>query len=129
VARVLIVDDEEADRVVLRTILERAGHQVSEAHDGDEAVQAFEGNDIEVVVTDLQMRNVHGLELITILRDMSPRPGIIAISGTGEVQLDMAQALGATKTLSKPVMPDQLLSAIDEVLQRRTSGPGSQASA
>lgn len=127
-ARVLIVDDEEADRVVLRTILERSGHQIFEAKDGDEALELYDGKDIDVVVTDLQMRNVHGLELITILRDFEPRPGIIAISGTGEVQLDMAQALGATRTLTKPVTPDQLLSAVDAVLTRR-SGPGSQAPA
>jgi len=129
VARVLIVDDEEADRVVLRTILERSGHQVFEAGDGDEALEAYKGNDIEVVITDLQMRNVHGLELISILRDLTPRPGIIAISGTGEVQLDMAEALGAGKTLSKPVMPDQLLSAVEQALQRRAADPGTQASA
>lgn len=128
-ARVLIVDDEEADRVVLRTMLERSSHLVFEAHDGDEAVEAYNDNAIEVVITDLQMRNVHGLELITILREMSPRPGIIAISGTGEVQLDMARALGAARTLQKPVMPDQLLTAVDEVLQERASDPGTQASA
>ena len=122
-ARVLIVDDEEADRVVLRTILERANHQVFEAEDGDEALEAYDPGDIDVVVTDLQMRNVHGLELITILRDWTPRPGIVAISGTGEVQLDMARALGATRALSKPVMPDQLLSAVDEVLQERAARP------
>lgn len=127
-ARVLIVDDEEADRVVLRTILERSGHEIFEASDGDEALELYEGKDIQVVVTDLQMRNVHGLELITILRDFDPRPGIIAISGTGEVQLDMAQALGATKSLTKPVTPEQLLSAVDTVLTRR-AGPGTQAPA
>ncbi|MGD8600835.1 MAG: response regulator [Gemmatimonadota bacterium] len=123
-ARVLIVDDEEADRVVLRTILERSEHQVLEAEDGDQALEEYGEGDIDVVITDLQMRNVHGLELITILRDFEPRPGIIAISGTGEVQLDMAQALGAVKALTKPVMPDQLLSAVDEVLRGRTAGPG-----
>ena len=128
-ARVLIVDDEEGDRVVLRTILERSHHQVFEATDGDEALREYEGKDIDVVVTDLQMRNVHGLELITILRDFEPRPGIVAISGTGEVQLEMAQALGAEKTLTKPVVPDQLLSAVDEVLPARGAGPGSPASA
>jgi DNA-binding response OmpR family regulator len=72
---------------------------------------------------------VHGLELITILREFEPRPGIIAISGTGEVQLDMAHALGAMRTLSKPVMPDQLLAAVDEVLRGRPAGPGTQAPA
>ena len=115
-ARVLIVDDEESDRVVLRTILQRAGHQVVEAADGAEALEGYEDKGIEVVVTDLQMHNVHGLELITILRDFTPRPGIIAISGTGEDQLDMAHLLGATKTLQKPVSPEELLAAVDLVL-------------
>jgi CheY-like chemotaxis protein len=115
-ARLLIVDDEEADRIVLKTILERAQHEVFVAHDGDEALEQIRGQGIEVVITDLQMRNIHGLELITILRDIRPRPGIIAISGTGEDQLDMAQALGAEKALSKPVTPDELLAAVAAVL-------------
>lgn len=125
-ARVLIVDDEEADRVVLRTILERADHVVFEASDGDEALEEYGGKDIEVVVTDLQMRNIHGLELITILRDFAPRPGIIAISGTGELQLDMAQMVGATKTLTKPVNPEDLLAAVDQVLSERVSDSGTE---
>lgn len=121
-ARVLIVDDEEADRVVLRTILERGAHDVLEAKDGDEALRTYGGKGIEVVVTDLQMRNVHGLELITILRDFDPRPGIIAISGTGEVQLDMAHMLGAAVTLTKPIVPERLLGAVERVLVERSSG-------
>jgi CheY-like chemotaxis protein len=126
-ARVLIVDDEEADRVVLRTILERGSHEVLEARDGDEALETYEGKHVDVVVTDLQMRNVHGLELITILRDFEPRPCIIAVSGTGEVQLDMAHALGATKTLTKPVVPEALLAAVEQVLAERSGEGGSQA--
>jgi ATP-dependent Lon protease len=114
-ARLLVVDDDEADRVVLRTILERARHEVWVAKDGAEALSKFQGNDIEVVITDLQMSNVHGLELITVLRELSPRPGIIAISGTGEAQLDMARMMGASHTLQKPVRPDLLLNAIEDL--------------
>jgi len=110
------VDDEEADRVVLRAILERAGHQVFLAGDGREALDVYDGMGIELVITDLQMTDVHGLELITIVRDFEPRPPIIAISGTGEVQLDMAQALGAQRALTKPVRPEELLSAVSDVL-------------
>lgn len=128
-ARVLIVDDEESDRVVLRTILEQADHQIFEAQDGDEALEEYEGKHIEVVITDLQMRNVHGLELITILRDRSPKPGIIAISGTGEVQLDMAQMVGASRALSKPIAPDALLAAVEAVLAERTADPGTPSPA
>ena len=83
VARILIVDDDEADRIVLGTILERAGHQAYFAADGEEALSEYGGHAIDVVITDLQMPKVHGLELITVLRDLSPRPAIIAISGTG----------------------------------------------
>lgn len=125
-ARVLVVDDEEADRVVLRTILERGAHEVLEAKDGDEALEMFEGQGIQIVVTDLQMRNVHGLELITILRDYDPRPGIIAISGTGEFQLDMAHALGASTTLTKPIIPEQLLQAVEQALAGGGEGSGAQ---
>ncbi len=89
------------------------------AGDGDEALAVYAGNGIDVVVTDLQMRNVHGLELISILRDFEPRPGIIAISGTGEDQLEMAHALGAEITLSKPITPDRLLEAVHSVLAAR----------
>jgi CheY-like chemotaxis protein len=116
VARLLVVDDEEADRLVLKTILERADHQVFLAQDGREALDLYEGKGIEVIITDLQMNDVHGLELITIVREFEPRPPIIAISGTGEVQLEMAQMLGAQKTLTKPVQPAQLLTAVREVL-------------
>ena len=111
-ARILIVDDDEADRLVLRTILERGGHETFLAEDGREAVSVYGATEIDVVVTDLQMPNLHGLELITVLRDLSPRPAIIAISGTGLEQLDMAQAVGADVTLTKPVDPYELLGAV-----------------
>jgi two-component system chemotaxis response regulator CheY len=114
-ARLLVVDDDEADRVVLRAILERAKHEVWVAKDGAEALTHFQNHRIEVVITDLQMANVHGLELITILRELSPRPGIIAISATGEAQLDMARLMGASHTLQKPIRPDILLNAVADL--------------
>ena len=115
-ARILIVDDDEADRIVLGTILERAGHETVFAGDGEEALREYSATEIEVVLTDLQMPNVHGLELITMLRGLSSRPAIIAISGTGSAQLDMAQVVGADETLSKPVDPDELLDAVAKAL-------------
>ncbi len=112
VARILIVDDDEADRIVLSTILERAGHETFHAEDGREAVSVYGATDIDVVITDLQMPEVHGLELITLLRGLSPRQAIIAISGTGPDQLEMAQDVGADVTLTKPVDPYELLGAV-----------------
>jgi len=116
VAHILIVDDNESDRTILSAILKRAGHETFVAEDGDEAVSLCLGKTFEVVITDLQMHEVHGLELITVLRELSPRPTIIAISGTGSVQLDMAEALGATVTLLKPVDPEELLSIVTDAV-------------
>ncbi len=115
-ARILIVDDDELDRTVLNAILERAGHETFLAEDGREAVSVYGATEIDVVITDLQMPDVHGLELITVLRELSPRPAIIAISGTGSDQLDMAQAVGADATLTKPVDPSELLDAIAQAV-------------
>lgn len=120
-ARILVVDDEEADRTFQQVVLEGAGHEIFIAEDGGEALRAYSGRGIEVVLTDLQMPRVHGLELIMVLREFSPKPAIIAISGTGTPQLEMAAALGAEKTLSKPVDPDELVAAVDEALQRRAA--------
>ena len=116
VARILIVDDDEMTRLLLRTILERAGHETVAAEDGEEALKEARGQAIDIVITDLQMPKVHGLELIGVLRDLSPRPAIIAISGTGSDQLDMAQAIGADQVLTKPINPVELLGAVEAAI-------------
>ncbi len=111
-ARVLIVDDDQADRIILGRILERAGHDVYLTSDDEQALKSLLKMSIDVVVTDLQMPKVHGLELIMMLRTLYPEAGIIAVSATGPDQLDMAEAVGATVTLSKPVDPDELVEAV-----------------
>lgn len=117
VARILIVDDEESDRLLGQAILERAGHVIFLAEDGDEALSACQADGIDIVITDLQMPKVHGFELITALRDMPQPPPVIVVSGTGPYQLAIADALGAKFTLRKPVDPDALLTAVDQILR------------
>jgi CheY-like chemotaxis protein len=102
-ARILVVYDDEADRILLRTMLADEGHDVHLAGDGDEALALCRQRPVDVVMTDLQMPGVHGLELISHIRDLSPRPAIVAVSGTGETQLDVAEMIGADHTLAKPV--------------------------
>lgn len=116
-ARILIVDDEESDRLFAQAILERAGHETCFAADGDEALRQYQLKAIDVVVTDLQMPEVHGFELISVFRDFTPPPAVIAISGTGQFQLHMAEALGAKWTLTKPLDPELLLRYVDEALR------------
>ena len=118
-ARILIVDDAESDRLLEQVILERHGHETFLAADGEEALRKYQLKGIEVVITDLQMPVMHGFELITVLRDFSLQPSIIAVSGTGPDQLHMANALGAKFTLRKPVDPERLIAAVEQVLAVR----------
>ena len=111
-ARILIVDDGESDRIVMSTILERAGHETFIAEEGEAALREYRGTAIEVVITDLQMPKLHYLELITLLRHFTPRPTIIAIFGTDSDQLEMARAVSADATLTKPVNRIELLGAV-----------------
>ena len=113
-ARILIVDDDEADRVLMRAILQNGNHEIFFAEDGVEALRILGARQIQVVITDLQMPRVHGLELISMIRDFEPRPAIIAISGTGSPQLEMANAIGAYWTVEKPVDAFALLDAVAE---------------
>lgn len=111
-ARILIVDDEETDRLLVEAILTRAGHETIVVKGGEEALRAYLDRGVDIVITDLKMPDVHGFELITIMREFRTPPVVIALSGTGPFQLHMAEALGAEWTLLKPVDPRMLLDAV-----------------
>ena len=118
--RILIVDDEEADRLIVQAVLARAGYDTIVSEGGEEAFRAFLDSGVDVVVTELQMPDVHGVELITILREFDPPPAVIAVSGTGPIQLHMAESLGARWTIQKPVNPELLLDAVQRAIEERT---------
>ena len=111
-ARILIVDDEEEDRLILRSILDPTGHELFFAKNGEEAIKAYFRQQIGIVVTDLRMPRGDGLEVIDAVRGIDPDAYIIAVSGTGEEQLKMAGVMGADVTLPKPVDPLDLLNAV-----------------
>lgn len=117
-ARILIVEDEHTDQLLLRSILERAGHEVHWARDGEHGFKTYLRRDIQVVVTDLQMPDVDGLELIDALLSMFPGAAIIAVSGKGPALLAEARNLGAFKAFSKPVDPEELLEAVEDAVSR-----------
>lgn len=115
--KILIVDDEESDRLFQRSVLSDAGHTLYFAPDGDVALKVYGEHDIDVVITDLHMPHVNGLRLIRELREAHPDALVIAISGVSADQLDLAADLGAVRTLFKPVKPQTLLEAVNEVLR------------
>ena len=115
-ARILIVDDEEMDRVLGRAILEEAGHELYYAGDGHMALAVCREVDVELVVTDLAMPEFNGLRFIKELREEGFRMPVIAISGWAKDQLDLAESYGADFTLFKPIDGDKLLNAVQEML-------------
>ena len=119
-ADILIVDDEEMDRVLETAILEKAGHDLLYARDGNAALEVCRTRDVDVVITDLAMPESSGLRLILELRDRNFDVPIIAISGWAKDQLDLAEDLGADHTLLKPVTREALLAAVEKVLEPPT---------
>jgi CheY-like chemotaxis protein len=119
VANILIVDDEETDRLGLAAILESDGHQVCFAAEGNEALEMYLGRHIHVVVTDMVMPGGDGLGLISALKNVDPRAAIIAISGKSRSQLEASKIFGADRILEKPVDREALLVAVAEVMRGR----------
>ena len=119
-AKILVVDDDQAVRSLLARTLTKVGHEVIEADDGIGAMRLFKENMPDLVITDLVMPNKEGLEMILELRGIHPNAHIIAISGGGRCNpasyLEMAKYLGAVRTLSKPIGLEQFITTVQEVL-------------
>jgi CheY-like chemotaxis protein len=119
-ARVLVIDDEDLLRETLREILEDAGHDVCERPDGSAGIECFRQTPVDLVITDMIMPNMDGINTIWRLKQMSPDVRIIAISGgvPGGPRSDLprAEMYGAKRTLQKPFTRTELLRAVDDVL-------------
>ena len=128
-ADVLIVEDEETDRVILEKIVEGLGHEVHVASNGVQALNLQFGTRIDVVITDLHMPHVDGLELIRALRASFSDAVIIAVSGSGPDLLAAVRRMGVFAVLTKPVDHDELVEVLKEALHMDRSHLPEEASA
>ncbi len=115
-ARILIVEDEPTDQRLLQAVFEGSVHKVYLTRGGEQAYKAYLNRGFDLVITDLQMPNVDGIELIQSIKALFPDTPIIAISGKGPSLLARAKAEGACAALSKPIDRDVLLSAVGDAL-------------
>ena len=122
-ARILVVEDEQTDRMILAGIVEGMGHEVYFASDGEQAFKTYLRKSIDVVVTDLLMPHVDGLEFIVALKTLFPDAQVIAVSGKGPKLLAAARRKGASAALSKPVDPDRLSKAITKAVPDSSNLP------
>jgi CheY-like chemotaxis protein len=119
-ARVLVVDDQPEIRRVMLRLLEREGHTTAEAEGGAEGLRQVAAQPVDLVVTDLFMPDMDGLEFMRELARRRPGMKVIAVSGGGFMDaasiLAVASTLGAVRTLSKPFEALQFLALVAEVL-------------
>lgn len=105
-AKVLVIDDDANIRRVLARLIEREGHTVVEAEDGKVALRRFVGDPADLVISDIYMPEMDGIELLMRLRETFPEARLVAMSGGGAIAaqyvLDAAKALGAIAVLEKP---------------------------
>jgi CheY-like chemotaxis protein len=125
-ASILIVDDDKAVQVITRLMLEREGHRVTCANDGPRALQIFRDTSFDLLIIDIFMPDMDGLETMKQVHQFRPDVPIIVISGhalpSGAVPapdfLAMSTRLGAVCSLQKPFKSAVLLSHVDRCLTR-----------
>ena len=113
-ATILIIDDEEMMRVLLRSTLKGAGYEVVEASNGRQGLELYRRRPTDLVITDIAMPEMNGLDMILELTRYFLDAKVIAISGEGGEKnvLDVAKLLGARRTMQKPFSMLQLLDVV-----------------
>jgi DNA-binding NtrC family response regulator len=117
---VLIIEDDEFVKNMLRQTFKQAGYEVATASNGRIGIQLYQSEPFDIVITDLIMPDMEGIETITHLRKCNPGVKVIAISGGGRNRPDdylhLASKLGAAKTFAKPVDRNELLEAVRQLV-------------
>ena len=126
--RILVVDDEPIVTGSCRRILADSGHEVETTDSGREGLQRALSEHFDLVMTDLRMPDLDGMELVRTLRRERPRTGIVIITGYGTVRSAVAATkLGVTDYIEKPFTPSQIVAAVGKALGARQAGPGIEA--
>lgn len=116
---ILLVDDDESYRVILRHHLEALGYEVMEAEDGAQGCRIASQNSLQLIILDIVMPKSEGLETISLLRQRGVRTRILAVSGAGRAReyLEMAAKLGADAAMEKIRPISELLSVVQSFAQ------------
>ena len=117
---ILTVDDSKSVRQMVSFTLQQAGYEVLEAEDGADALRKLNGGKVNVVITDLNMPNMNGIELTRALRaDANHKfvPIVLLTTESQDAKKLEGKAAGATGWIVKPFKPEQLLAVVKKVLR------------
>jgi two-component system chemotaxis response regulator CheY len=116
-ANILIVDDSGLARKTVRQLLEELGHSVEEASDGAQALERYVLNHHDVIILDMVMHGMYGLEVLAKFRELNPSlPVIIATADIQKSTRDLVKAAGAAAMVNKPLKKDELTDILNKVL-------------
>jgi DNA-binding NtrC family response regulator len=119
-ALILFIDDDRAGREVALFNLRKAGHDVTVASDGEEGLELFSSAKFDLVVTDIKMPGISGIEVLRRIRGQAPDVPVLVITAFGNVETAVeAMKEGAYDFIGKPFHRDQLLLAVEKALERR----------
>ncbi len=118
--KILIIDDEEAIRLMVKRLVEKAGYTAELASNGEEGMMMIDEASFDLVITDIIMPRKEGIEIITAIRKNYPEIRVIAMSGggrfTSEGYLKSAKILGANRVFTKPFNHREMITAIDDLI-------------
>jgi len=118
--RILVIDDEAHAAAALETLLGEDGYDVRKANDGESGLRALEGFDADVVLTDLHMPGIDGLELLARVKETRPETMVIVMTAFGTVKTAVqAMKLGAEDYLSKPIDLEELELVLQRAVERK----------
>ena len=120
--KILVVDDSSLARRTSRQALEEMGHTVEEAKDGAEAIERFYLNKHDLIVLDMVMEGMYGLEVLMKLKQLNPDVRVIVI--TADIQASTkaeVRAAGAVALINKPVVREELARVVNSVLKGETA--------
>src|SRR3989449_1129095 len=126
--RVLVVDDERSMRELLAIMLKQAGHDVTLAEGGEQAVETLKREAFDLVITDLRMRKVDGLAVLRAVKEHSPHTVVLVVTAYASTETAVeAMKLGAYDYLTKPFKLDEIRVTIANALERKRLQDENQA--
>lgn len=127
-AKLVIIDDEAAILELMTKLCKAAGHQVFGCTTGIDGIAAIRANQPELVIVDLRIGDVNGLDLVSMCRDQFPNTAVIMVTGHGSVETAVeAMRLGAFDYLTKPFDLGDLIKTVNQALQRNGQPAGAAA--
>ena len=117
--KILVIDDEKATLTMFRLFLEAYGYRVLTAQDGARGLEIFKAEKPSVVVTDIKMPGMDGLEILQTIKEIDPKTEVIVITGHGDTDLaEQALKLKALDFIPKPIKKEALDAALQKAKNR-----------